>query len=630
MGKWSVIRKCVFVSAIMFLSFNSAFSGENDPIILPKYLPKGTDGIKMNKVNEIEKKISGQLKLQLALKNSYREQPTTERLNAMQNMGMRTVPAEMDKQLVYIHAKEKLSDQMIASLKEIGVIVHEDSWIPPLKNHPTGYVTASMPVDRLYDLAAKTFVVRLETAEQMLQPNNNLGAKSIRASKVWADYGYDGSGVKIAILDSGLDTTHADIPAPIASKDYSNYPTLDDSIDNLITGHGTHVTGSVLGRGTLSSGKYKGMAYDADLIFLKIGNDTTSSASSAAITNAIKASVDTYNADIITMSYGGLDIYNDGSDEECQAVDYAFSQGALVFMSAGNNAANKTHYSGKVAAGKQTKFIKVKVASGWSALYFFLDWFDGTGLSNDLDLSLYDKNKVEMTADIINTREAESPRGTEAREVYYNYYVQGPATYYLKVKNNSDNAQSFHIYSLYSPTTFQKADPKYTIGSPAVADKAIAVASYVTRKKWTDYLGENIYYIKSTPLGEMSFFSSRGPRIDGAKKPDIATPGEAIISARDKIYTLGDYDNDPFIIDNDGINNGMGPADYFVMRGTSMAAPIAAGAAALLMEAKPSLKGDPESVRDALFQTASNRGKQKVTDGYGKMNVLKALKFVLP
>ena len=170
----------------------------------------------------MEKKISGLLQLQIQLRKSYREQPTSERIKAMQRMGIKT--AEIDKQLVYIHLKRKLSPSRVASLKEIGVIVHEDSWVPPLKNHPTGYVTASMPIDRLYDVARKPFIIRLETAEKVLLPKNDEAAKSIYADNVWEDYGYNGTNIRIAVLDSGLDTTHKDIPTPVASKDYSNYP----------------------------------------------------------------------------------------------------------------------------------------------------------------------------------------------------------------------------------------------------------------------------------------------------------------------------------------------------------------------------------------------------------------------
>jgi subtilisin family serine protease len=625
MGKWSLAQKVVLFLCIFFIFSDVAFSEGNDAIILPKYFIKTEKEVK--KGSGVEKKISGLLQLQIQLRKSYREQPTSERIKAMQRMGIKT--AEIDKQLVYIHLKRKLSPSRIASLKEIGVIVHEDSWIPPLKNHPTGYVTASMPIDRLYDVARKPFIIRLETAEQVLLPKNDEAAKSIQADNVWEDYGYNGTNVRIAVLDSGLDITHKDIPTPVASKDYSNYPyLLDDIIENKVTDHGTHVTGSALGRGTQSNGKYKGIAYGADLIFLKVGNDSTGGASTSAISAAIRDAVNVYEANIVTMSYGGFNTYNDGSEEECQAVDYAFSNGAVVFISAGNEADSSLHYSGTVTANSTTDYIKVNVGStSQTLLYFYLDWFDGPGVSNDLDISLYDANKNEMSLNVFRFQQTESPRGTEAELIYLNAYITGPATYYMKVKNNVNSGQFFHIYSFYSDVTFENADPGYTVGSPATADNAIAVASYVTRPSWTDYTGRPWAYSINKTVGNISSFSSRGPRIDGTKKPDIAAPGQGIISARDKIVTLPGTEDD-YVIDNDGINDGNGPADYLLSQGTSMACPIAAGAAALLMQSNSSLKGNPESVRNALFQTAGNNGEQNNTDGYGHLNVLNALNYI--
>jgi hypothetical protein len=149
----------------------------------------------------------------------------------------------------------------------------------------------------------------------------------------------------------------------------------------------------------------------------------------------------------------------------------------------------------------------------------------------------------------------------------------------------------------------------------------------VTRPSWTDYTGRPWEYSINKTVGNISSFSSHGPRIDGTKKPDIAAPGQGIISARDKIVAWPGSEDD-YVIDNDGINDGKGPADYLLSQGTSMACPIAAGSAALLMQANSSLKGNPGIVRDALFQTASNNGEQNNTDGYGHLNALNALNYI--
>jgi len=568
-------------------------------------------------------------------------------VQAMQAMGMEV--GDLNKQRVFIHLTQEPTPSQIDGLEAMGITPYPDSWIPPVGGHPTGFIVADMPVDKLDELAGKDYVARLDTAERVLEPQNDLATQKINADDVWG-LGYDGTGVTIAVLDSGLDTSHNDIPTPTFSKDYWNWPTLDDTIANQVTGHGTHVTGSALGRGTQSSGVYKGSAPDADLIFLKIGNDTTGGASYDAEVNAIKAAVDTYNADIITMSYGGWSTYHDGTSEPAQAVDYAVSQGAVVFISAGNDADDDEHYSGTVAASSSTGFIQVNLTGDVgtnTALVYNLVWYDGTGTSNDLELEYYDSLQNPLTPST-NAAQSESSRGTESEYSYHDYYVTN-GTYYLKVKNNSTNSQFFHIY--YSSAlnlagagsvTFQSPDPDYTIGSPADADSAIAVGGYTTRKNWTDYQGGVYWYINpEETVDTMSSFSSRGPRVDtGAPpKPNIVAPGSAIISCRDDdIYPWPTYNTSadiypyyPAIIDNDGLNlDGSGPADYFVMQGTSMACPIAAGVAALILDKNPGWT--PAQVKTALESTATDKGATgwDTIYGYGLIDALAALGDTTP
>jgi len=590
-------------------------------------------------------KVAALLKLQVSAKVRCQQvPPTADELGMMEARGMKTENLGM--QRIFIHLAQEPTPSQIDELQAMGIIPYPDSWIPPVDEYPTGFIVADMPVNKLDELAGKDYVVQLDTAEQLLEPQNDLAAIKINADDAW-NLGYDGTGVRIAVLDSGLDTTHPDIPAPVASKDYSDWPALDNTIANTVSGHGTHVTGSALGRGTQSAGaanQYKGMAPGADLIFLKIGKDATSDASLDAMVNAIKAAVDTYEADIITMSYGGWDSYHDGTRETSQAVDYAFSKGAIVFISAGNEANDDEHYSGTVNANSTTGFIQVNVTGSNGAnvgLGFNLVWYDGLANNNDLVLGYYRSDQTAL-ADTWASAQEESWKGTEhelsgygPEAGWYSPLPWGNPTYYLKVTNNSDTNQFFHIYfegvtESGASVKFQNPDPFYTLASPADAEKAIAVGAYTTRKNWTAYEGGVYHYINpDETVNTMTSFSSRGPRVDSGapQKPNIVAPGSAIISVRDTdVYTLGNADYDPSIIDNDGLNlNGSGPADYYVMQGTSMACPIAAGATALLLEAKPELKGQPAAVRNLLQSTATSVVANNNIDGYGLLNIQAAI-----
>jgi len=101
----------------------------------------------------------------------------------------------------------------------------------------------------------------------------------------------------------------------------------------------------------------------------------------------------------------------------------------------------------------------------------------------------------------------------------------------------------------------------------------------------------------------VSFFSSRGPTGDGRVKPDLLAPGEKIVS--------------------------LVPEDAEDTRdGTSMAAPHAAGAAALLMARNSEFEGKPDKVKRVLIDTCTDLGRERSFQGAGLIDVLRALQSI--
>ncbi|MBI4330027.1 MAG: PKD domain-containing protein [Chloroflexi bacterium] len=595
-------------------------------------------------------KISSRLDMQLKEKAVYiarggRMQP--EEVTLPQLIGRPL--EEASRQKVFIHSAERPGPAQLAELRAMGIAVYPDSWIPPVGRHPTGFFYAESPVDQIQVLAARDYVSRVETAEMASKPLNDLAAQATGANQVW-NLGYRGAGVTVAVLDSGLDTNHLDFPVPVVKKDYSAYPVVDETVANTVTGHGTHVAGTAVGRGTRSGGTYKGAAPEASLVFIKIGRDSDSAAPSAGEVAAIRDAVDLYGARVITMSYGSWSDYHDGSGSVAQAVDYAVSRGAVYFGSAGNSANDGEHYSGTVSAGGTTGFVQVNATntSGTSAtnttvLSFNMVWFDGPGIRNDLVLEYYD-SAFQLLAST-NGTQSQGSRGTESEVSRMNGWLPylpslATSTWYVRVRNNSATDQLFHLYydDYYNSSsavrvTFQTPDPFYTLSSPAEADGAIAVGAYVTRKIWTDYQGG--MWQSSETVGTIASFSSRGPRVDGGApgapgKPNLVAPGSRIVSARDAVvYPWPNTNYNRYVIDNDGqFLNGSGPADYYLMQGTSMAAPHAAGIAALLLSKNPSLT--PAQVRTYLESTATDKGDpgRDNTYGWGLINALAAINQV--
>ncbi|KOV74051.1 MULTISPECIES: S8 family serine peptidase [unclassified Streptomyces] len=90
----------------------------------------------------------------------------------------------------------------------------------------------------------------------------------IGAPTAWAA-GYQGDGVKVAVIGTGVDHTHPDpAHAEVAEKDFSG---LGSSVDRI--GHGTHMASTVAGRGAGASGKYKGVAPKAKILDARVFDD---------------------------------------------------------------------------------------------------------------------------------------------------------------------------------------------------------------------------------------------------------------------------------------------------------------------------------------------------------------------
>ena len=113
-------------------------------------------------------KISSLLQTQINLKKEQIDNPTTERLEMMKNMGM--VVDNLESQRIFIHLEHELNDSQIKDLQNMGLTLYLDSWIPPVGAHPTGFILADMPVEVLGELADKEYIVNLDTAEVEFQP----------------------------------------------------------------------------------------------------------------------------------------------------------------------------------------------------------------------------------------------------------------------------------------------------------------------------------------------------------------------------------------------------------------------------------------------------------------------------
>ncbi|NQU06081.1 MAG: S8 family serine peptidase, partial [Calditrichaeota bacterium] len=495
--------------------------------------------------------------------------------------------------------------------------------------HPTGFMLGHVKSSIIRKLLKYGSVQRITAAYRQLEPlNDNTATETGAATVREYDPPVTGEGVRVGVLDSGFNPAHDDLPDPFAAMDYADYPDTSEDVTDRTSGHGTHVAGTVFGSGVLSGGKWMGMAPNVDPIYLKIGDDSTAGASSAAVVGAIRGAVTNWDTDIITMSYGGWDAFHDGSSEEEHAVDWAVGEGTTVFMSAGNSRFAGEHYMNEVTAEDTIELIQVTAEYVSDEVFwgFYLIWYDGDDLDEHVELSARIFDGEGELIEFEEMEQAYSPRGTESRGyIPIDPFPEDSTSYFIEVVNHSDRAQEFHIYATinYWSFRFQQHAQSHTVGIPSTADSCISVGAYVSRPAWTDYHGES--HGVNGSEGSIASFSSLGPRIDGVLKPDITEPGQRTISCRDgDNYLLESY-LDNLIISSEG-DSGL-PADYIALQGTSMSSPAAAGTAALIVQMMDDYT--PSRLRHRIFSSSRRddfTGEvPNNTWGWGKIDVVRAL-----
>ena len=160
----------------------------------------------------------------------------------------------------------------------------------------------------------------------------------IGAPQAWAA-GYNGSGVNVAVLDTGIDAAHPDFTGKIvASQNFVPAGQPGGGDPNNVNdgfGHGTHVASIVAGTGAADGGYYTGVAPGAGLIIGKVLNDGGSGLDSWII-DGMEWATQVEHARIVSMSLGSSSP-SDGTDPMSQAVDDLTAQtGALFVIAAGN------------------------------------------------------------------------------------------------------------------------------------------------------------------------------------------------------------------------------------------------------------------------------------------------------
>lgn len=396
-----------------------------------------------------------------------------------------------------------------------------------------------------------------------------------------------GKGVKVAVIDTGIDYTHPDLKASYKGGrdfvDNDNDPMESKISSGMPTLHGTHVAGVIA-----ANGKIKGVAPEAELIAYRAlgpgGNGTTEQVI-AAIEQAIKDKVD-----IVNLSLGNS---VNGPDLPISlALNKAVENGITAVASSGNSGPNRWTVG---SPGTASKAISVGASTPPMKIPYLLipgnrkirmepmhgakDWnidhptelvFGGLGYAKELTnvkgkIVLLERGKLTFTQKVKNAEKA----GAKAVIIYNN--------------TNGSFIGNLEATSPLPVTSITKKEGEQI-------------------KKISNLVARTISIEEKDILAD---FSSRGPVTSTWEiKPDVVAPGVAI--------------------------NSTIPGGYLELQGTSMAAPHVAGACALIKQAHPDW--GPEEIKAALMNTAKPITNQKgiayktFEQGAGRIQPIHAIK----
>ena len=420
-----------------------------------------------------------------------------------------------------------------------------------------------------------------------------IGGSEIRGIFDENDERLTGKGIKVGIIDTGIDYTHPDLRDSYKGGrdlvDGDADPMETKGPDLLKTLHGTHVAG-IIG----ANGKLKGMAPEAELYAYRAlgpGGAGTTESVIAAIEAAIEDKVDVLNLSL------GNEI--NGPDLPITiALNKAVQRGITAVVSNGNSGPEPWTVG---SPGTSTEAISVGASSPPLKVPFIQAGLGSASLQAELQpvhgAAPWAFHSTELLMDGGKGR-ADDVAGGKGRILLIR---RGGSTLEAKIKNAQKAGAKGVIFYNNSSLPFVAGIEKEVSLPIAFITKEKGARLKRMLDKEKDLPIKSSFRMREDVLAN---FSSRGPvTVNWEIKPDVVAPGMAIKSTV--------------------------PGGYLTLQGTSMAAPHVAGAAALLKQAHPDWS--PSKIKSALMTTAKvleDGGKDYMVfeQGAGRIRIAEAVK----
>jgi minor extracellular serine protease Vpr len=443
-------------------------------------------------------------------------------------------------------------------------------------------------------------VTSIPELQHVSEPQLGTALGMTGADYVQNELGYDGTGIKVGVIDTGIDLQHPDLkdriiggfdfvgdaydganPAavPVPEPGTGSRPGGDDC-----AGHGTHVAGIVGASGNPATGGARGVAPGVGLAAYRVFG-CSGSTNDDVIVQAIERAYED-GMDIINLSLGSNNGWPD--DFMSLALSRVLELGMIPVASAGNNGASGTFTAGSPAAGRDvitvasfdnlfTRSKKGVLSDGTEFPFGVLAGTPQPPTSGETPAIVYVGQGCNADAQLANPsgKVALITRGTCAFGEKYAKALAAGAVGVI-VENNVAGPGNFGG-TIGGTST---AGFGITISQGFGAELKAKLATSTITLRWTAEV-----MLEQNPRGDLlSAFSSYGLTPDLLLKPDIGAPGGQIRSTWPLERTEVEQ------------------AGYNTIGGTSMSSPYVAGSVALLLQARPDLPAD--QVRTVLQNNA--------------------------
>jgi subtilisin family serine protease len=427
-----------------------------------------------------------------------------------------------------------------------------------------------------------------------------------RIPEAWSIAGdrQGGAGVKIGIIDTGIDPSHpafdgSALTVPegypkvdneahlsftgskiIAARSYADMfeESEEDRTPRDHVGHGTATAMAAAGisaKGALAT--VSGVAPRAWLGVYRVFG--SSGVNDSAPTDAVLKAIDDAVADgmdVINMSFGSVSAPSLDADIEAQAVERASAAGVIVVVASGNNGGDLATVGSPATAPSAITVGAVEnrreFAAAVSVPGASYRATPGTGLRSEVPLAarLRDVTAWDPSGLLCEPAPASSLTGQIA------FIFRGTCTFEVKL-NHARNAGAVGAVIYTSEDRPVVAMSPGTATLPAVmisnADGVALKAMMADSRTVDAEVDFTLRPFERAPY-VLTSFTSKGPGLDGTIKPEVVAVGKDIYVATQREFAGGDmYDASGFL----------------VTEGTSFSSPIVAGIAALLKAARPGL-----------------------------------------